>query len=159
MSIPERRSVAMSFMNQRERDALDRHITGNYGEDYFKKPMKKKNDEHHIQAACIKWAFLNRNNFPLEWLFAIPNGGKRNVITAMMMKREGVRKGVADLFLPYPMNGKYGLFIETKTPIGTLSPDQLAFKVYVELRGYAFAVVRSVDEFETVIRKYFNGTI
>lgn len=25
-------------MNQRERDALDRHITGNYGEDQFREP-------------------------------------------------------------------------------------------------------------------------
>ncbi len=54
----------------------------------------------------------------LNWLFAVPNGGLRDKITAAKLRHEGVKPGVPDLFLPLPFdnrNGKWaGLFIEMK---------------------------------------------
>lgn len=54
----------------------------------------------------------------LRWLFAVPNGGLRDKITAAKLRHEGVKPGVPDLFLPLPFdnrNGKWaGLFIEMK---------------------------------------------
>lgn len=46
--------------------------------------------------------------------YAIPNGGKRDLITAVNLKRQGVRKGVLDINLDVPSMGYHGLRIEMK---------------------------------------------
>ncbi|HWY79028.1 MAG TPA: VRR-NUC domain-containing protein [Candidatus Sulfotelmatobacter sp.] len=57
-----------------------------------------------------------------KYLIAIPNGGQRNPITGARLKKEGVKKGVSDLFLAYPMRFQScdilsaGLWIELKKP-------------------------------------------
>lgn len=83
----------------------------------------------------------------LDWMFAIPNGGTRGesakgrAIFGSMLRAEGVRKGVSDIFLPYPTEGYHGLFIEMKKASkGRLSPQQKSFGEYIEERGYKFAV-------------------
>ncbi len=47
-------------MNQREREALDRHITGNYGEDQFKNEV----DDGRDWAELVTEFHLARNNPP-----------------------------------------------------------------------------------------------
>lgn len=42
-------------MNQRERGELDRHITGNYGEDYFKESHVNK-EAQEVVDAIHAWA-------------------------------------------------------------------------------------------------------
>ena len=60
--------------------------------------------------------------------FAIPNGGARNAITGAMLKREGVKKGVFDVFIGWARNGKHGLFLEFKKQKGgTVTPEQEQF--------------------------------
>src|SRR4051794_30465888 len=39
----------------------------------------------------------------LKWLHAVPNGGERSKAVAGMMKAEGVKPGVADIFWPVPV--------------------------------------------------------
>ncbi len=90
----------------------------------------------------------------LKWLFAIPNGGARNAITAGRMKAEGVKKGVADIFLPVlkvrtelisPNDFQYhsGLWIEMKVGKNKLSPEQDGFCDFVLRQGYRFALAYS----------------
>ena len=92
----------------------------------------------------------------LEWLHAIPNGGRRDGFTAALMKAEGVKKGICDIFLPLPMRWpggdiRYcGFYIELKRPTsgkaqtrkqkGTTSTDQDAFIAYGRNVGYAVSV-------------------
>jgi hypothetical protein len=49
--------MTRGFETQRERDALDRHITGNYGEDFFTDEPDEAPDENQPSpadpAACI----------------------------------------------------------------------------------------------------------
>jgi len=52
------------------------------------------------QEAVVKYCEYNR--IPI---FAIPNGGKRNRIEAAKLKRQGVKPGVPDIFLPAPRDG------------------------------------------------------
>lgn len=52
----------------------------------------------------------------LRWLFAIPNGGLRDKVTAAKLKHEGVKPGVPDLMLPLPCRDYAGLFVEMKRP-------------------------------------------
>ena len=71
--------------------------------------------EHQEQAALFTWAARMEGRVPeLHWLFAVPNGTRTSMGIARRMKTEGVKQGVPDLCLPFPRNGKAGLFIEMK---------------------------------------------
>lgn len=72
--------------------------------------------EHNEQVALMKWWSLACNRYCIaeSLLFAIPNGGNRDVVTGALMKAEGVRAGVPDLFLSVPRGAYHGLFIEMK---------------------------------------------
>lgn len=92
----------------------------------------------------------------LEWLHAIPNGGRRDGFTAALMKAEGVKKGICDIFLPVPMKWptndvRYcGFYLELKRPTsgagakrkqkGATSTDQDEFIQYARGIGYAVSV-------------------
>lgn len=114
-----------------------------------------RNDEHLIQVECVEWF---RRAYPelLLALFAIPNGGQRHPAVASKMKREGVLRGVSDLFLAVPVSTRHGLFLEAKKPKGRLSEHQRAFFQSVEARGYATAVFRSLSEFQRIIEHYLS---
>ena len=112
-----------------------------------------KHEESDLQAMCVKWFDLM---YPNLLLYAIPNGGKRSIKTAMAMKREGVKKGVADLFLMRANNGYHGLFIEMKSKKGVQSPEQKAFESRAKFQGYDYKICKTFDEFEKVIKDYLE---
>lgn len=87
-------------------------------------------------------------------LFAVPNGGARNAVTASILKAEGVVAGVADLLLLVPSGGWHGLAIEMKTPTGRQSESQRAWQRAVEGQGYRYAVCRSVEGFIEAVEGY-----
>lgn len=94
--------------------------------------------------------------FEAGLLFSVPNGGARDAVTGARLKAEGVMAGVADLFLSIPSARHHGLYIEMKTAKGTQSQSQKIFQQRVEAMGYRYAVVRSFDEFVSLIREYMN---
>lgn len=114
---------------------------------------------------------------PLAWIHAIPNGGSRGdsvqsrAIRGGQLKAEGVRKGIADIFLPYPkfyLNGSgvyHGLYIEMKKPaqkpknessIGDLSNEQIDFRNYCVETGYKFEVCYSWQDAVLAIKIYLT---
>lgn len=106
-------------------------------------------DEHKLQVAICKYLDLCGYEF-----FAIPNGGLRNIKVAAKLKQEGVKAGVADLFVALS-NGKYhGLFIEVKVGKNRQQPNQKIFEQKVLENGYQYKVVRSIDDMVAVIREY-----
>lgn len=77
--------------------------------------LARSGTEHAHQRAVFCWAALNKRQHPeLEWMFAIPNGGKRDKITAGKLKAEGVKAGVPDICLPVVRGGYGALYIELK---------------------------------------------
>ena len=56
-----------------------------------------KTTEHEIQVNCVNYFRLR---YPKGLIFAIPNGGQRNVIVASKLKAEVVLSGVPDLHIP-----------------------------------------------------------
>lgn len=82
--------------------------------------------EHQEQATFIDVCERLSASVPaLGLVFAIPNGGQRNVVVARKLKAEGVRPGVPDLFLPVARGIWHGLFIEMKRRDGgELKPTQ-----------------------------------
>lgn len=93
--------------------------------------------EHEIQREFVKWM---RQTHPDYWIFAVPNGGKRNLITAGKLKAEGVSAGVPDIFIP-----RLKMFIEMKTDRGRLSPEQKLWLDYLAKSGYVTTVSRARD--------------
>ncbi len=118
-----------------------------------------KNIESTTQQACVRWFRLQYSCYNYL-LFAIPNGGKRGIATATIMKKEGVLAGVADLFLSVPKltlnesESKHGLYIEMKIAKGKQKERQKEFQKAVELAGYQYSICRSVGEFISVIEEY-----
>lgn len=117
----------------------------------------------------------------LEWFHSIPNGGSRGdtkkarMIRGATMKAEGVRAGVSDTFLPWPLyigRDKYGdttylhgLYIEMKKPSvkpktargkGGMSEDQIAYKAYCLKNGYGFMQCYSWREAVDTLRDYIT---
>lgn len=99
-----------------------------------------------------------------EWIFHIPNGGKRNKVVAAKLKAIGTKAGVSDLFIPIPFNGYAGLWIEMKdvhVP-GKRKPEtQKSQREWLEkmLRvGYHGQVAYGWLQARNIILDYFGDT-
>ncbi len=100
-----------------------------------------KQTEHDIQATLIRWVDLMAQRHPeMRLLYAIPNGGFRHPATAAKLKAEGVRPGVPDLCLPVPRDKWHGLYIEMKTPSGTVRQQQREWLNALADNGYQVVV-------------------
>lgn len=116
--------------------------------------MKQKNNESKLQQSCVKWFRLQ---YPKEVLYAIPNGGKRDVVTASILKAEGTLAGVADLFLMSNFdNPAKGLYIEMKIKGGVQSEYQKQFEIDCINRGYGYAIAKSFEEFVAIVRDFLS---
>jgi hypothetical protein len=112
-----------------------------------------KASEHVEQVMVVRWfrlqyPFLNR------CLWAIPNGGKRHIKTAMTLSSEGVMAGVSDLFMMVARKGYHGLFIEMKAKGGKVTQEQALFITEANKQGYLAVVCFGFDEAKKVIQDY-----
>lgn len=99
-------------------------------------------------------------------MFAIPNGGLRDKITASNLKREGVKPGVPDVLLPVARGGWHGLFIEMKRRTtgkgaarkqkGSASAEQVQWAERLRSRGYGVLVTVGFEEAKSAIRAYLT---
>ena len=89
------------------------------------------------QQALFQWAeFAAKKTPELKLMFAIPNGGKRNITTAARLKKEGVKSGVPDICLPVPCGEFHGLYIEMKIGKNKPSMNQLWLSEQLQGQGY-----------------------
>lgn len=91
-------------------------------------------------------------------LFAVPNGGRRDAVTASKLKAEGVIAGVSDLIL-LKSNRDYGaLLIEMKKKGGYQSPSQKQWqKMICENREYKYVVCHSLDDFIREVDEFLKN--
>lgn len=116
-------------------------------------------EEHQEQCALICWWAYQCQalGVPENLLFAIPNGGDRNVLVGKKLKLEGVRRGVPDLFLAYPVGNFHGLFIEMKRcKGGRTSPEQRAMLDMLSDHGFSVAICAGFKEAKAVIEGYLG---
>lgn len=113
--------------------------------------------EYQEQKALFKWAAARSATLPsLRLLFAVPNGGQRSIITAKRLKDTGTKRGVPDIFLAVPRNGKHGMFIEMKAQCGKMSTDQHEWcKALVE-QGYAVYLCYGWEQASNAILRYLG---
>lgn len=117
---------------------------------------KHKDEEHRLQKSCVEWFNAAYPKYA-KGLFAVPNGGRRDVVTAKRLKDEGVLAGVADLILSISRGGFNMLCIEMKTPKGRQSENQKKWQSFIEKHGPAkYVIVRSLEQFINEINDYIN---
>jgi len=127
--------------------------------------------EHGQQVALFMWASPTGEGgkwYPqLRLMHAIPNGGLRDKITAGRLKAEGVKRGIPDIFLPWPVNGWHGLYIEMKRPTtrtdgkarrrhGLTSEEQDTIRADLMWAGYGVATAYSYEEAKEIIVAYLT---
>lgn len=113
--------------------------------------------EHaHQVALFMKVSKYLDKYHELKWLYAIPNGGERNVAVAGRLKAEGVKSGVSDLCLPVARCGHHGLYIEMKKPGGKESDKQKEFGAFLKEHGYFYCCCYHWEEAWKTISWYMG---
>lgn len=103
--------------------------------------------EHHVQARFIVMCRDHELEYPdLRFLYAVPNGGKRSYRTAVVLKDEGVKRGVLDVHLPVPHGGYFGWWCEFKYLRRVPSDEQEDMIAFLRLKGHYVIVSWSADE-------------
>ncbi len=127
-----------------------------------------RHEESNLQQQCVAWFRAQYPQYAML-LTHVPNEGNGNRVSGAIHKAEGTVAGVPDLllFLPswYPEKGKddatvwclvHGLGIEMKSEKGKVRQSQKDFKKMFEAAGYRYEIVRSLDEFKTLIKSYIT---
>lgn len=113
--------------------------------------------EDGAQSALFCWAAINVNVYPdLKWLFAIPNGGFRDKITASKLKATGVKSGVLDICLPIKRGIYSGLFIEMKRGKNKPSAEQKEWIDFLPTQGFGVIVCYSWESARDIIISYLE---
>lgn len=115
--------------------------------------------EHNEQVVLmnrIAALAVNDPRFALaaERTHAIPNGGGRSRAEAGRLKAEGVKRGVSDLFVAFPVAPQHGLYIEMKAQGGKVSDEQSKWIQRSRELGYAAHVCWTADEAFSIWRAY-----
>ena len=121
--------------------------------------LKRRNAQPEAieQAKVIAWARANERNYPYLWMLHCSlNGVKMTKAQAGRAIAQGMKKGVADLFLPVKQGGFSGLYIEMKSAKGRTSIEQSKFLKDVSDNGYAAFVCYSADDAIKRIEDYYQ---
>lgn len=109
------------------------------------------------QIKLFRWVDLVLNYYPeLRLLHHIPNGGSRNELEAVNLKRQGVRAGVPDLCLPVARGGYHGLYIEMKAGKNKPTEKQLWWIENLKKQGYAVSVCWGFEAARMELEKYLK---
>ncbi len=116
-----------------------------------------KHYEDAEQAALFEWAAYYPS---LAWMHAIPNGGNRNIREAKRLVKQGVKAGVSDVFLPVPMGGYHGMYIEMKRSKADgkskLTDAQGDFMIAMTMQGYKCVICYGFVEASIKIQEYLE---
>lgn len=119
--------------------------------------------EHDQQVTVVDWW---DKQYPAlsKCLMSIPSGsimgGKNKWGQINKLKSEGWRKGVSDLFIAVPKNGKHGLWVEMKDVKKTLcsvSNEQMAHIALMNEMGYEAIWCAGADVAIAAIKVYMNA--
>lgn len=120
-----------------------------------------RQDEAIEQSILFNWARVT--NIPGncekidEHLIHIPNGGSRNFLEAVKLKRQGVKAGFPDICLFLMRGGYGGLIIEMKKKGRSVVTDKQ--KEWIERlrrQGYMACVTKGWEEARDVILSYLK---
>lgn len=127
-----------------------------YAEEKNPSRKKKDNEEEREQIKFFELVPIYFPNLPDKLLFAVPNGGSRHIAEAANLKRQGVRRGVADVILLIPKKGFASLCLEFKTKTGRQSEHQEEFQRQAENCKSKYVIVRSAKQAINELKIYLQ---
>ena len=114
--------------------------------------MTKTPLEHVEQVSFVNWF---RSNYQGVLIFAIPNGGLRNISVARKLQAEGVEPGIPDLFIP-----AWRLWIEMKRAKGgRLSQEQIELISYLDGCGYSIIVGHGFEDAKKKVLQFIDTCV
>jgi hypothetical protein len=124
--------------------------------------ITRSSSEDSIQRGIVRYL---RTVLPSGWIvFAVPNGGSRNLIEAAKMKGTGTLAGMPDLCvlgcepvfddLPNSIKAPATYFIEVKSAKGRPSLPQLNMHDKLLDLGFDVGIARSIDDCRDLCRKW-----
>ena len=118
--------------------------------------MNHKESDHQI--ALFAWAKLAQTKHPeLSLLHAIGNGNARtNAIQGARMKREGIKSGVFDMFMPVARGKYHGIYLEMKIKGGRVSDNQKWWLIETTKQDYLSVVCYGWQEASKELVDYLN---
>ena len=114
--------------------------------------------ESQIQAAFVEYVKV-KNPLLSPLLIKITNEGKRSLSLGAKMKREGLQKGVPDLFFAKPTQLYCGLWIEVKTPGKRPTEEQFIYLDRLNNEGYSAFWSDDLDDIIIHFENYLQGTM
>lgn len=117
---------------------------------------KISHEEADIQTEFFRVVPTFFPKLPSKLLFAVPNGGSRNKLEAINLKRQGLKPGVSDVILLIPKKGFASLCMEFKTNSGDQSEEQKEFQRQAEMANNKYVIVRSVGQAIDCMKEYLK---
>lgn len=124
-----------------------------------KKITEVKSSEAEQQEALIDFCnkiSLSPRYKDLKLIYHIPNGGSRNTLEAKNLKKQGVKAGVPDLFLPVAKGGYFGLYIEMKWGKNKATDEQLKWMAELRNQGYAVWLCYGSEVAKNCLEQYIS---
>ena len=110
-----------------------------------------KESEDKIQSDCYVWF---HNTYPnLRGLLCYNLNNSKNRIDGARNKAKGLIAGRSDMVLYYNSNA---FMIEFKTSDGSQSAGQKEWEALVKSQGFQYHIVRSLEEFKSLILMLLN---
>lgn len=101
--------------------------------EYFLTGVPRLKEQHPASAHLFDLTYANPN-----WMGA----GKSTFRVAQMLKAEGKKAGIPDLFHPVARFAYHGLYVENKIGTERMSDDQLDWALRFQRQSYAVVVCR-----------------
>ena len=113
--------------------------------------------EHEIQCKFVRLIDRLNSTQDAGILYCATQGGVRvSIGTARKMVASGYRKGIPDLMIYTPRNGKVGLALELKTKTGKASDHQIEWIEGLREAGWDAHVVKGYDACVDALFDYFK---
>jgi hypothetical protein len=118
--------------------------------------LELKNTERKFQSTCYQWFF---NTYPhlRGLMYHVPNGEKRDPITANLLKGAGVVAGVPDLEFHY--RGKTYFFeLKNEDGKGVLSDEQIKIHKQLDAQRFLVWVISDFESFKYLVESIILDT-
>ena len=117
-------------------------------------------NHYEDQESIALWQRAQLDPVLRDYLFHIPNGGKRNKREAGRFKRMGTRKGVHDYHLPVARGIYHSLWIELKADVKgyypSVSKEQLDWRKKMRDQGNAAFIVKGWERSIEIMLLYLS---
>jgi hypothetical protein len=110
-----------------------------------------------MQTTLIAWCRAQHDGRRLA--IHVPNEAKRSVVMGARLKREGMRKGVADIFIPMAVAGWHGYWLELKAHGKKPTTEQFQFLADMDAQGYATGWTDDLDAAMAMVTAYATGRL